>query len=313
MVFSNEAINLITIVSLVLTIVALGLAGWQTWAANRQTRHLLDIAGAVSTRYLGTYPGYLPQLVTLLGRVESELLLCSAIPVHGAFRAPDQWLKMKQQLERILHSPERPHVTAVFADKFSRRDHLVGQFKAELADWDRWRCVPENVVRIKEFAERFGYSKSIESMSSDNFIDLIELSAQENIQSTFRGAKIFYSNSRHPLHIWIADRKAAIFAFPVIAPHFVVHAFWTSDDKLIAALVDTFLQRQQEAMVSGHASLSSNNTGDRQKKLKVNDDFPQRQRLRRAPYGTVTEAGYARRAGANALGRALRCVLAARV
>ena len=60
MVFSNEAINLITIVSLVLTIVALGLAGWQTWAANRQTRHLLDIAGAVSTRYLGTYPIFAP-------------------------------------------------------------------------------------------------------------------------------------------------------------------------------------------------------------------------------------------------------------
>ena len=37
MVFSNEAINLITIVSLVLTIVALGLAGWQTPAANRQS------------------------------------------------------------------------------------------------------------------------------------------------------------------------------------------------------------------------------------------------------------------------------------
>jgi hypothetical protein len=238
-------------ITLVLAVVALALACWQAWEARQQTKSLRTIGGSLSTRYLGPFPDYLPDLLKLFSGVKEELLICSTIPLHGVFTSPPDWFDMKQQIEQLLSSAEHPRIVAVFTEETARQAYLRGQFHHELEDWDNWRAIPRNRKRLQHFAERYGWMKSIEELTKEDFLQLFEVSSQEELRSTFRGATLYESDERHRLNIWVADGKAAVFAFPTMTPQFVNHAFWTSDKKLIAALANTHLQWQQEAMHLG--------------------------------------------------------------
>jgi hypothetical protein len=245
---TNLEIRWVEAITLVLAVVALVLACWQAWEARRQTKSLLAIGDSLSTRYLGPFPEYLPALLKLFSAVKEELLICSTIPLHGVFAAPPQWLDMKQQIEQLLSPAEHPKkIVAVFTKEAARQEYLRGQFRNELEDWNNWRAIPKNRKQLQHFAERCRWGNSVDELTKEEFLQLFEVSSEEELRSTFRGATLYESDERHRLNIWIADGKAAVFAFPTMTPQFVNHAFWTSDKKLIDALVNTHLQWQQEA------------------------------------------------------------------
>jgi hypothetical protein len=54
----------------------------------------------------------------------------------------------------------------------------------------------------------------------------------------YKGAEIVEVQYRFPLYLFIVDGKEAIYIVQTIKPNFIAHAFWTSDMRLIGALIN---------------------------------------------------------------------------
>jgi hypothetical protein len=79
---------LLTIVGLVLSIVAL-------MAARQQTTDLKLISNSLSTRYLGQFPDYFPDVIDVIKSANKELKLVCTIPIHGVCSKRDGWLLVR--------------------------------------------------------------------------------------------------------------------------------------------------------------------------------------------------------------------------
>ena len=228
--------SFINIIALFLTVAALALAIWQTLLAHRQTKDLSFISNALSTRYLGTFPEYFPQLNDLIKSAKHELLILSTIPAHGAFSDHEGWLKEKHALEIALNHKVR--IACIFADALKRQENRNNQFRDAIANWSAWRSDPTNATRLQHIVEKFDDSGSIQELTVERFFNLLEKASIEELKTTYRGAEVTEINSRPPLHMWVADGDKAIFVISTTRRSHIAQAFWTTDARLINALVD---------------------------------------------------------------------------
>src|SRR5204863_305524 len=111
-----------------------------TWSKRRARRILghhdavhktITISKALDSRYV-------PELTSLLQRVERELLILSTLHSHGAFSDPDGWLSIKHAIEEALGPARRVRVSCVFGNAEQRRNLLNDQFKGDFTDWPSW-------------------------------------------------------------------------------------------------------------------------------------------------------------------------------
>ena len=203
--------------------------------ARRQTDELSFISNALSTKYLGSFPEYLTQLNSLVENTKRDLLILSTIPSHGVFSDHEEWFKRKQALEDALH--RKVKVNCVFANASKREEHRRNQFRDALANWSAWRSNPVNAARLQQIVDRFGDGGSIQELTSDQFLNLLETASIQELERTYKGAAIITQiHFRPPLYMWIADGKEAIFAFWTTRPNHAAQAFWTTDVRLIDAL-----------------------------------------------------------------------------
>jgi hypothetical protein len=172
---------------LLLTIVALMLAIKQYRDAKSQTSKLLSISDALSTKYLGRFPEYFPELARIITRAKHEILILSIFPTHGVFRAPENWLHVKHAIESALS--RKVHVSCVFSNPANRRAFLENQFAKEKLDWANWKAQSEYVGRLKQLKQRIKGSDDIQNLTFEEFLDLWESACVEALRSTYAGAK----------------------------------------------------------------------------------------------------------------------------
>ena len=241
-------------IGLVLTVVALALAVWQTWAANRQARALLLISNALSTKYLGTFPEYMPYVGNLIERAKRELLIICTMPTHGVFSVHEMWLSMKHAIEMALLPDHKVMVSCVFANAATRRTFLEAQFRVAKADWSTWRSNPANASRLQYFLKKFGRGGDIQELTFDGFLNLFDSAANEEFTTTYKGAEVLEVNYRPPLYMWVVDGKEAIFGISTTTPSYIAEAFWTADARLINALINMHRDCRQWAQRHGSVS-----------------------------------------------------------
>jgi len=253
----------VAILALVASIVAIWLSTRQHRTSIKEARehklNLVAVSEKLSSQYIGKFPDYLPELCKLVGSVKRELIMCSTIPIQGFFNAPDDWLELKYQLERLMRRDYPPSVDAIFSDHSSRRKYLEEQFRRALFEWDTWRKEQQNAEKLRRFAQGQQLSgEALQNLKSDEFLRLMENCADSGVRDIGRGtSEVSESPYRHFLNIWVVDKNKAMFSFPVTRPEFVNHAFVTEDKHLIDALVTTHRQYKQEARAVSNLDASS--------------------------------------------------------
>jgi hypothetical protein len=237
--------DIVTLLSLFLTVIALALAGWQSLASFKQTKKLSSISDSLSTRYLGEFPEYLPQIANMLLRAKQDISIVCAISCHGVFTSPDGWLFIKQAIETALGINNKINVSCVFTDKHIIRSISKNQYQEAFSNWKNWCLNHDNMIKIQHFVNKFGSDQQIEKLSIEDFLDLIEKAATETSRTTYKGAKIIEVNFRPPLYMWIVDGKEAIISIPTTVPNYCAQAFYTTDARLLTALINMYNEYQR--------------------------------------------------------------------
>lgn len=230
-----------TTFSLLATNAALCLSLWQYYESRKQTKNLYSVSQSLSTRFLGQYPDYLPEISALLGRARREIRIVCPVPIHGAYSQPIYWLDIEQKLEKFLIQKEiglsSINIIAVFSDECCRRRMIDMQFPDAKRNWEKWCANTDNRRSVKAFSDRFGNGISIESF--DGFADVLECADHHEILNTYKGADVVEIDHLPTIYMWVCDQREAVFCIPSTISTFVAAGFWTSDQGLVRALVDT--------------------------------------------------------------------------
>lgn len=227
-----DATQLITVGGLLLTVVGLVLSIVALMAARQQTTDLKLISNSLSTRYLGQFPDYFPDVIDVIKSANKELKVVCTIPIHGVYSKRDGWLGTKHELENAEN--RGVSVFCVFADRTNREDFLKRQFPNAVAQWSTFRT--NNLQKIEIFLKSHG-SGTIDALSSNGFFDLFDKAAATELNTTYKSATVKEVAYRPSVYMWIADEKSAVFAISSTAPAFFAEAFRTTDTKLIQSLV----------------------------------------------------------------------------
>ncbi len=241
---TDEQNQFVSIVGLVLTIVAFGIAIWQTRLAISQNRdassqanRLGQIADALSTKYIGPYPQYIAQIPEVLSRATRQIRVLCSVPMHGVFNSPDAWLKSKQAIEAFLaDSTSDRELRCVFATKEEREKLQRNQYKSLEANWEKWNHDPDNQKKLLSLLNRVAPRDAAASKTFEGFLQLLERASVRELSTTFERALISEIEYPPPMFLWIADDKEAIFVLKTTYPEFRAEAFWTSDARLIQSL-----------------------------------------------------------------------------
>lgn len=242
---TDEQNQLIGIAGLLLTLLALGIAVWQTKLAvsqnrdaSKQAERLTEIADALSTKYIGPFPEYVAEIAEVLALAKGIIRILCSVPMHGIYNNPEGWLKSKQAIEAFFtYTDSDREVRCVFATKREREMLQRNQYKGLAGDWANWASNPENRRRLSSLVSRVAPKEPNAADTYEGFVDLLERAAERELRTTFERAVIREIEYTPPMFLWIADEKEAIFVLKTTYPSFRAEAFWTSDARLINSLI----------------------------------------------------------------------------
>lgn len=236
--------NNITIIGLTLTLVGLGCTIWalslsmkQTNEAKRmqthlekQLRQLAGIHEALTTRFIGAFPEYIPHIISLLEGAERELIIFCDLPAYGSFTSHDNHIKYRQTIERKIFDGKNVELT--FLNKGWRDRVLDEQFHFEGNEWESWKVEKEKL--LDEFLAHYGSDHKRNELTKEGFSQIVDRLNNRLLSEEFLN-KAKEVGAFMPLLFWLIDDKEAVFAIPVYKRDVATLGFRTSDQSLIEA------------------------------------------------------------------------------
>jgi hypothetical protein len=242
---------------LILGIVALALAIWhlreikgisrethhQQEEAGRQTTELHSLAdrleeirGSLSTRFIGEFPHFISDLVDLIKHAEKEVLICCDVPAYGQFSDRHNWLEYSHEIQKKADLGITIRL-ACFSEKARLRSHHE-QFSKEEASWDEWKGDPKVREHLNQFLKSHKKNLEIEALTMAEFANLLEDTDRQMLDGAFGTATLHEIEGDIPMYFWLVDQNEAIFTIPSFINRQSEYGFFTSDPKLISALVE---------------------------------------------------------------------------
>lgn len=241
-----DSTSILSLVGLSLTVIALAIAAWQSFEAKRQATLLQSISSALSTRFLGTFPEYLPQVASLLSRATRRIDICVGTPTHGVLSARASWLDCQHELEK--KGQNKVPISIACPDKVHRDQITVAQFRARRGTWDQWKSEGEHAENIREFLKYNAPHLVASEISFEQFLGELADLEDRVVAERFRGMQVVECPALITTYFWAIDEREAIFAFLSLSASTVAHGFYTNDIKLIAALLE--MKEQYERFAS---------------------------------------------------------------
>lgn len=228
-------------VSLWLAVLALILAGFQSWEARKQTKRLqshsnalVHITESLSTRYIGPFPDYLSSVTEIINTARTELYIINGNPTPAYFSSPSLWLDYAQALERKSRSGVS--VRLICMGENLRRQRLEQQFPSSQEEWNSW--IIDKHSEVAEFLKfRFSGTK-IEELDYRKLLDFLQTTQREILKETFKfnGVEVLEIDQIVSVQVWIADKERAVFSIQTSPTNALSHGLYTSDPLFVNAL-----------------------------------------------------------------------------
>jgi len=222
---------LLTVIGLFLTAIALGLSVWQTLAARTQARDLDKVRRSLTTRFIGEFPDYLPEIVALVKRARKEVIIFCDFPTYGYFSDHSNWLNYRHAIDDKLNQDVKVSLTC--PNKRRRLEFNKEQFAKEGEKWEAWRQEKKTIERLRMILPSH---TEIADLTRDGFLKILENADQKMLKETFARAEKHEIDIFMPTFFWIADSNEAIFTFSTYSEDASEYGFYTLDQKLISAL-----------------------------------------------------------------------------
>jgi phosphatidylserine/phosphatidylglycerophosphate/cardiolipin synthase-like enzyme len=146
--------DIISLIGLILTIVALALALFQQRSANAHAKGLKEIRHSMSTQFIGLFPEFIPDVVRLIQSAKQEVLIAYGQVTYGIFSYRQMWLEYKTALEHKLQ--DGVPVDLLCLDEKEREKHQKEQFYLASNSWEEAINDSQFKARLENFLHRFG-------------------------------------------------------------------------------------------------------------------------------------------------------------
>lgn len=221
--------DIISLVALVLTIFALLLAIFQQRSANAHAKELNEIRNSLSTRLIGVFPEYLPDLVNLMNSANESILIACSIATYGHFSDRENWILYKAAIEGRRLKPVP--IDLVILDEAGRKKLNEEQFSLNSKSWDEKLREPKFSSRLEIFSRFSGHIPD-----GAVFVSRLENEQKKALKDSFNPDTTIEISTPLAIHFWIVDENKAIFSVPKFSEGVDELGFFTSDIRLIQAL-----------------------------------------------------------------------------
>ncbi len=226
-----------------ITVLALALAIYHLTLSKLTDETVQKIKNAVSTQYVGTFPGNMKAITEILSQTRKSLIIVTDVPAYGCYSNPEDHQKYRQILENLAKPDGGIKIRMVFYSKHKRHESDKDQFANETFDKIKKRST------YKHFFE-YWKGKKVEPRDTLGFYKMLN---QENTDFEDRFSKfpvdIYYTSKDLPVFMWLRDSTEVVFSFRNygVAPREV--SFSSRDRDVIDVLLkiaDVPLQESQK-------------------------------------------------------------------
>jgi hypothetical protein len=229
----KEYMDAIGVISLILAVLAMIVALWHVYSIHATARRLDDVQRSLSTRYIGQFPEFFQDIVSLIKTAKHEIVIFCDSPAYTCFSDHLTFLEYKHELERKAQEEEMT-ITFTCSGPEYRSRTAIKQFLASPLGWDERKTEPVFNKRLKYFLSSHRGAPAIDGLTAHQFLELIADTEKRTLEDTFAQAHVREIEVYIPLHFWLVDNIKAVFAIPEGT---VEYGFSTTDQKLISALV----------------------------------------------------------------------------
>lgn len=248
--------DIIALFGLILTVVALILSFLQLRSATTQTKELSEIHHSLSTQYIGQFPDYISNVVSLIQSAKKKVLIAYGQATFGAFSYREKWLDYRAAIEQKLH--KEITVDLLCLDETERRNHQIEQFSISPESWETKLKETQFKENLDIFVKHYVPNQSGD-IDYETFLNVLEL-LQKRYMSELTTALITEVSFPFAMHFWIVDGSRAIFSVPNFVEGATELGFFTSDARLIKALESIHTRykiRQHNIRKVGNATAST--------------------------------------------------------
>lgn len=216
----------------------LNAANIQTEEMQKQIGQIQDIRRSLTTSFIGDFPDFVPQVISLIESAEKSLAIFCDIPAYAAFTSPKYFFNYRQVIERKIN--QKIKVEIAFLNQEWRQRAFDEQFSKQQNDCINWN--ENDRAKLDNFINEFPNSLlkdnltlEVSELNKIRLFDLIEELDLFTIKM-LSNAKPLEITSNMPLLFWLKDDIEAIFAIPAYEGDIKTLGFKTSDRSLIESL-----------------------------------------------------------------------------
>lgn len=222
---------------------------------NSLSTELARISGSLSTRYIGPFPSFIPQIAELIRDAPdgAEVIVACDLPNYGHISAPESWASYRSAL---LDREGAAQVRMIFLNELMRDQVLAEQFRISEENWDEWKTQPCRRSNLEKFLKREHVKDTVDGLGLERFQKLL-LEADRDALHELRFADVKEISEALPIYFWVAGETSAVFTVPGFAEDTTTeHGFKTSDARLVKALCDMYQRLLSRSGMSAEGSAS---------------------------------------------------------
>ena len=198
------------------------------------TEVLVDLSKRLSTRSLGRFPDFYPDINSLLATATSEIHIACDFVTYAIFSAPNEHERYVDTL--VAKSKAGVSTKIAVLGPNARKELLHRQIGSTGEQWQLLLDNPEFATRLSYFCRR--QHCKVDSITS--FEAEVEKLQGEmgDVLKNLANISVHQHLDHMPLHVWIVDRERAVFAIPRLSfgQYASEHGFDTRDASLVRTL-----------------------------------------------------------------------------
>jgi hypothetical protein len=193
---------------------------------------LAELRGEVETHYIGKFPDFMPNIVSVIESATKELTMFCDLPAYGVVSNPTSYIKYRNAIQDKVQD-EAVEVRILHLDAPARRALLDAQFG------DSW----QSNTNVRSFLQRRG--RDAKAVTKGEFLDLIETEQRNALEGLKlapigRGSETTETHAIMPMYFWIADSRRAVLVLTQFDRTAHEVAFLTTSENLIKAMCGIF-------------------------------------------------------------------------
>lgn len=228
--------NVLSLIGFLVTVVGVGLTIWQFSLAKNQVKDLNEIKTSISTRYLGKFAEFVPDINQIINEAKREIIICCDFPAYSFYTSNSDWRAYRNALDEKIAKGVKVELSV--PNEAQRKIINIESVAFSEKEWSDWKLQPNHYDAIQSLISSNKVNSTPEDLDKEKFLELIELQDKHMLSHTFGRAKVIELDFVTNILFWIVDERVAVFSFASLSQDVTEHGFITYDKNLMSSLRD---------------------------------------------------------------------------